>query len=69
MKLIKLTNLKDKSPIYVNAEMIGHIYEVEDKYEYGRITEEAHTKVAVLTHNNGGFKVQETLEIILSLLK
>ena len=69
MKLIKLTSLRDKRPIYVNVEMIGHIYEVQTEYEYGRIREEEHCVVAVLTHNNGGFKVQETLEIILSLLK
>lgn len=69
MKLIKLTHLKDKTTFYVNAEMIGHIYPVEAKYEYGRTKEEAHTIVGVLTHNNGGFKVEETVEKILAVLK
>ena len=68
MKIIKLTSSVGKSPIYINVEHIGHFYEVEDKMEYGRVTEVKHTRVGVTTHNNGGFKVTESVEKILNML-
>ena len=67
MKVIKLTS-RDRSLIYINVEHIGHLYEVEDKKEYGRITEEKHTVVGVTTHNNGGFRVIESIEKILRMI-
>ena len=60
MKLIGLTNLRGKT-IYINPNHIGHIYEVEEKVEYGRVMEEKHTKIGVTTHNNGGFSVKESI--------
>ncbi len=64
MKLIRLTNLKDKT-IYINIEHIGHIYEVEETMSYGSIDKPKHTTIGVTTHNNGGFSVKESaLEII-----
>ena len=65
---IKLTSLKDKKPIYINANHIGHIYSAGPKIDYGRVSEEAHTVVGVTTHNNGGFKVIETSNEIFSML-
>ena len=67
MKIIKLTS-PDKLPIYINVEHIGHFYEVADKMEYGRVTEEKHTRIAVTTHNNGGFKVIESVDKIIKIL-
>ena len=68
MKVIKLTNL-DKEPIYINVEHIGHFYEVVEKSSYGSIDKPKHTTVGVTTHNNGGFKVTESIEQILKLIK
>jgi len=68
MRLIKLYNLKDEQPIYINVEQIGHIYEVDDKWEYGKIETPKHSVVGVTTHNNGGFKVLETTKQIIKLM-
>jgi hypothetical protein len=65
---IKLTNLKDKQPIYVNVDCIGHVYTEKPKIEHGRVEKEAHTVVGVTTHNNGGFQVLETPNEIFSML-
>jgi hypothetical protein len=68
---IKLTNLKDKQPIYINVDYIVHLYEVKEKRAggYGYVEEEAHTIIGDVAHNNGGFKVVETLEEIFEQLK
>lgn len=68
MKLIKLTNLNDGIPIYVNIDQIGYIYQVPAKMNYGREEEPAYTKVSVTTHNNGGLKVAEDIEQILRMI-
>lgn len=59
-KFIKLTSTNNSNPIYVNIEHIGHIHRVLEVMEYGKITEDAYTRIGVTTHNNGGFKVKET---------
>ena len=64
MDFIKLTNLQDKSTIFINPAFIGHIYEVAEKREYGRIEKGAHTVVGTTCHNNGGFRVTETAKQI-----
>jgi hypothetical protein len=69
MKLIKLTNLKDKKPIYINIECIGHIFEVEATNSYGSIDKPQHTRIGVITHNNGGFEVTETFKDIIKLIE
>ena len=68
MKLIKLTNIKDNSAIYINPNQIGHIYDAPETVQYGRVDTPAHTRVAVTTHNNGGFKVKESIEEIILLI-
>lgn len=67
MRLVKLTSL-DGNHIYVNIEHIGHICQVFEDSEYGRVKTQAHTRVGVTTHNNGGFKVAEDIEQILKLI-
>jgi len=70
MRLIKLTSAsKQGGDIYVNIEQIGAFYEVPIEYDYGRVKEEAHTRMGVTTHNNGGFKVKETTKQILALIE
>ena len=69
MKLIKLTSTTDNKPVYINIECIGHFYQVPAKKEYGREIEEAHTRVGVTTHNNGGFKVAEDINQISKLIE
>ena len=67
MKLIKLTSFDTKKPIYINVDMIGHLSEVEET-EYTRITKK-YTSVGHLTHNNGGFRVIESIKEIFDLIK
>ena len=67
MKIIKLTSV-DKSAVYINVEYIGHFYEIATEISYGRVIEEKHTRVGVTTHNNGGFKVIESVDKILKML-
>jgi hypothetical protein len=67
MKLIKLTLFSNKLPIYINVEMIGSLNEVEEK-EYTRVTKK-YTSIGHLTHNNGGFRVIESVDKILELIK
>ena len=67
MKLIKLTSFYNKTPIYINVEMIGSLNDVEEK-DFNREPKK-YTSVGHITHNNGGYKVIESVEEILKLLK
>jgi hypothetical protein len=67
MKLIKLTLFNNKTPIYINVEMIGSLSDVEEN-DFNRDPKK-YTSVGHITHNNGGFKVIESVEEILKLLK
>jgi hypothetical protein len=67
MKLIKLTLFNSKTPIYINVEMIGSLSDVEEK-DFNREPKK-YTSIGHLTHNNGGYKVIESVEEILKLLK
>jgi hypothetical protein len=69
MRLIKLTSLQDKKPIYINVDAIGHFYEVKEEIKYGRVEKAKHTRVGALTHNNGGFSVIEDVNKILKLIE
>ena len=69
MPFIKVTSATDSKPVYINIEMIGHMYEVPAKVEYGRTVEDAHTRIGVLTHNNGGFRVAEDINQIMKLIE
>ena len=64
MWVIKVTSLQNKKPIYININMIGHFYEVEEKIQYGRVETPKHTVIGTTTHNNGGFKVTESVKEI-----
>jgi hypothetical protein len=68
MKIIKVTHLKDKKPIYINVEQIGHFYRVPEKKSYGSVDEVEHTKLGITTHNNGGFSIVETPETLIKLI-
>jgi hypothetical protein len=68
MKIIKVTSFKDKSPVYLNVEQIGHFYRVAEKMNYGRVEEVEHTRVGITTHNNGGFTIVETPEALIKLI-
>ena len=69
MKLIKVTSLKDYTPIYINVDQIGHFYEVEETSSYGVVDKPKHTRIGVTTHNNGGFEVKESVDKIIKLIK
>jgi hypothetical protein len=69
MRLIKLTSLQDKQPIYINIDVIGHFFEVKEEIKYGRVEKAKHTRVGALTHNNGGFSVIEDVNKILKLIE
>ncbi len=70
MKLIKLTSHSNDSPIYININEIGHIYEVKqsDDWFEGKPIVEKFTRVGVTTHNDG-FRVKETPEKIIEKIK
>jgi len=68
MKIIKVTHLKDKLPIYINVEQIGHFYIVPEKMNYGRVEEVEHTRLGITTHNNGGFSITETPKKLMELI-
>ena len=67
MKFITLTSIEG-GQIVVNVEHIGHLYPITQKVEYSRITRKAYTSLGVTTHNNGGFRVTETVDEILELI-
>ena len=66
MKLIKLTLFNNKTPIYINVEMIGSLNEIEEK-DFNREPKK-YTSVGHITHNNGGFKVIESVKEIAKLI-
>jgi hypothetical protein len=68
MKIIKVTNLKDKLSVYINVEKIGHFYRVPEEMQYGRVKEVEHTRLAVTTHNNGGLTITETPEELIEMI-
>jgi hypothetical protein len=59
-KTIKVTTLSNKKSIYINIDMIGHLYEVEEK-DFNREPKK-YTVIGTTTHNNGGFKVIESIQ-------
>ena len=67
MKLIKLTSFYNKTPIYINVEMIGSLNDVEEK-DFNREPKK-YTSVGHITHNNGGFKVIESVEEVFKRIK
>ena len=67
MKLIKLTLFNNKTPIYINIDMIGHLYEVEEK-DFNREPKK-YTVIGTTTHNNGGFKVIESIQEVFNRIK
>jgi hypothetical protein len=69
MKFIKLTSLKDSKPVFINPDFIGHMFRVPEKKSYGSVDEAEHTSVGVTTHNNGGFRVIESIEQILKRIE
>ena len=66
-KTIKVTTLSDKKSIYINIDMIGHLYEVEEK-DFNREPKK-YTVIGTTTHNNGGFQVIESLEEVFKRIK
>ena len=68
MKIIKVTSLSDKKSVYLNVEAIGHFYIVPEMKDYGRIEKVEHTRIGVTTHNNGGFEITETPEMLIKLI-
>ena len=68
MKIIEVTSLKDKKPVYLNVEQIGHFFRVPQKMSYGSVDESEHTRVGITTHNNGGFSIVETPETLIKLI-
>lgn len=68
-KFIQVTSLSNGRKILVNVRHIGHCIEVEEKIEYGRVEIPEHTSLGVTTHNNGGFKVKESVDEILKMIQ
>jgi hypothetical protein len=68
MKFIKVTNIKDSKSVFINPDLIGHMYRVPEKRSYGSVDEVEHTVIGVTTHNNGGFRVTEDIYEIFNLI-
>jgi len=60
MKFIELTLFDNDIRIFCNVEMIGHFY---------RDGQRKYTDICLLTNNNGGMKVKESVYEILELIK
>jgi hypothetical protein len=67
MRTIKVTTLSDKKSIYINIDMIGHLYEVEER-DFNREPKK-YTVIGTTTHNNGGFKVIENIQEVFNRIK
>ena len=66
---IKLTSTdKSSRPIFINTAHIGHVLGVEAEYRNGHLEKDAYTSVGVVTHNNGGFRVKESVEQVMKLI-
>jgi len=66
-KFIELTMMQGIK-VYVNIDHIGSLYRSkETSYQRG-VNDVDITIVGVTTHNNGGFRVIETVEEILNLI-
>jgi hypothetical protein len=63
---IKLTSHGTQKDIFINPDMIGHIYERTEKTASQII--KTYTKIGIITHNNGGFEVTESVEEVLKLI-
>ena len=66
-KTIKVTTLSNKKSIYINIDMIGHLYEVEEK-DFNREPKK-YTVIGTTRHNNGGFKVIESIQEVFNRIK
>ena len=65
VSFIELTS-RHGSKIFINPQMVGHVYqEIETGNYSGEKEGRAITIIGMLTHNNGGFKVLETPEDVL----
>jgi len=69
-KMIKLTTKYKgvEEEIYLNPSQIGHVYDIPERVEYGRVVQRR-TRIGCLTHNNGGFEVIETVEQVIKLIE
>jgi len=67
MRTIKVTTLSDKRSIYINIDMIGDLSEVEEK-DFNREPKK-YTVIGTTTHNNGGFKVIESIQEVFNRIK
>ena len=63
MKFIELTLYTNNIRIFVNVEMIGHFYRAETNNK-----QHAYTDICLLTNNNGGMKVKESVNEIIQLI-
>ena len=65
MKFIQLTSFQNDSEIFINVQVIGHMYNQEEMLR-GKNT--GYTHICLLTNNNGGMKVKESVYEILELI-
>ena len=69
MKFIKLTSALDKKTVFINPTFIGHL-SVGETRSYGPADKKPpHTVVGTTCHNNGGFKVTESIDEIMKMIK
>ena len=69
MGFITLTSASTNTPIHINVDHIGHVHGVEAEYNGAHLMKDAYTSVGVTTHNNGGFRVIESDEQVMKLIR
>lgn len=69
MRIIKLTPTQFDGDLFINIDHIGDFHTSETDLRHIGKGIATYTRVGVTTHNNGGFKVRETPEQIIELIK
>jgi hypothetical protein len=67
MKIIQLTGFSSNAKIFINIAHIGHFSRYTETSKM--LPPASYTIVGVTTHNNGGFRVIETPEQVIELMK
>jgi hypothetical protein len=67
-KFITLTSISKNIEIFVNVDYIGHLYRIPEHTKCG-VESPGYTKVGVVTHNDGGFVVKESVDEVMEKIK
>jgi hypothetical protein len=69
MKFIKLTSIVNNKPVFINPATIGHLFETTNTNHAAFRKPPIYTSVGTTCQNNGEFKVTESIDEILKMIK